>query len=191
MSAEYFEELYRADPDPWDLAESAYERAKYAATIAALPRGPVGSALEIGCSIGVLSALLAERCGTLRAIDSAPRAVAQARRRLEGLDHVRVENRRAPDEMPEGPFDLVVCSEVLYYGDRALLEETWAAVRDAVAPGGSALAVHWGGPVRHYPLSGEDVHAHLAADHEGFVHALSRRRPEYLLDRFDRAGALA
>jgi protein-L-isoaspartate O-methyltransferase len=189
MSAEYFEELYRADPDPWDLAGSAYERDKYAATIAALPPGPVGSALEVGCSIGVLSALLAERCGALWAIDSAPRAVAQARRRLEGLGHVRVEERRAPDEMPEGPFDLVVCSEVLYYGDRSLLEETWSAVLDAVAPGGSVLAVHWRGPMRHYPLSGEDVHAHLATGHAGFAHALSERRPQYLLDRFDRAGA--
>ncbi len=191
MSAEYFEELYRADPDPWDLAGSAYERAKYAATIAALPPGPIGSVLEVGCSIGVLSALLAERCGTLWAIDSAPRAVAQARRRLEGLDHVRVDRRRAPDQMPAGPFDLVVCSEVLYYGDRALLAETWCAARDAVAAGGSVLAVHWRGPVRHYPLSGEDVHAHLASHHEGFGHALSRRRPRYLLDRFDRVAAAA
>ena len=189
MSAEYFEELYRADPDPWDLAGSAYERAKYAATIAALPPGRVGSAIEVGCSIGVLSALLAERCDALWAIDSAPRAVAQSRRRLEGLDHVRVERRRAPDEMPEGPFDLIVCSEVLYYGDRAWLEETWSAVRDAVASGGSVLAVHWRGPVRHYPLSGADVHAHLSSDHEGFAHALSERRPQYLLDRFDRPGA--
>lgn len=189
MSAEYFEELYRADPDPWDLAGSAYERDKYGATIAALRAGAVGSALEVGCSIGVLSALLAQRCDTLRAIDSAPRAVAQARRRLAGLDHVSVERRRAPDELPEGPFDLVVCSEVLYYGDRALLAETWSAVRDAVAPGGSVLAVHWRGPVRHYPLSGEDVHAHLAADHDGFAHALSQCRPRYLLDRFDRTDA--
>lgn len=186
MSAEYFEELYRADPDPWDLAGSDYERAKYAATIAALPARPVGPALEIGCSIGVLSALLAERCDTLRAIDSAPRAVDQARRRLAAVGNVLVERRRAPDELPEGPFDLVVCSEVLYYGDRALLEETWSAVRAAVAPGGSVLAVHWRGPVRHYPLSGEDVHAHLTGHHEGFAHALSQSRPQYLLDRFDR-----
>lgn len=188
MSAEYFEELYRADPDPWDMGSSEYERAKYATTVAAIGDRPVAAALEVGCSIGVLGALLAERCESLLAIDSAPQAVERARSRTAALGHVRVEQRRVPDEMPTGPFDLVVCSEVLYYGDRELLEETWRAVRRAVAPGGSVLAVHWRGPVRHYPLSGEDVHAFLRDRHDGFAHAISQAHPRYLLDRFDRAG---
>lgn len=189
MSAEYFEELYRADPDPWDMAGSDYERSKYAATVAAIGDRPVGDALEIGCSIGVLGSRLAERCARLLAVDSAPRAVATARERLATLPHVTVERRRVPDEMPAGPFDLIVCSEVLYYGDRALLEETWRAVRAEVGPGGSVLVVHWRGPVRHYPLSGEDVHAFVRAGHEGFTHALSQAHPRYLLDRFDRVAA--
>lgn len=186
MSAEYFEELYRADADPWSLATSDYERDKYAATIDALEGRRYGRGLEIGCSIGVLSALLAEWCDSLLVVDSAPRAVAQAAERLAGLDGVTVERRRIPDEMPAGPFDLIVCSEVLYYGDAPLLDATWRAVRDAVAPGGSVLAVHWRGPVRHYPLSGDAVHAHLRADHDGFALARSEQRPMYRLDRFDR-----
>lgn len=186
MSAEYFEELYRADPDPWDMAGSDYERAKYAATLAALGDRPVGRALEIGCSIGVLSGMLAARCDRLLAVDSAPRAVAQARERLAGRDNVTVERRRAPDEMPVGPFDLIVCSEVLYYGDEGLLDATWRGVMEAVADGGTVLAVHWRGPVRHYPLSGADVHAHVRERHEGFAHVLSEEHPGYLLDRFDR-----
>ena len=40
MGAEYFEELYRADQDPWDLATSDYERGKYDLTIAALGERP-------------------------------------------------------------------------------------------------------------------------------------------------------
>lgn len=189
MSAEYFEELYRADPDPWDMAGSPYERDKYAATIRAIGDREVGDALEVGCAIGVLSTLLAERCATLLALDSAPRAVEQARARLRGAGNAVVERRSVPEQMPAGPFDLIVCSEVLYYGDRDLLDRTWAAVRAAVGPGGSVLAVHWRGPVRHYPLSGDDVHEVLRARHEGFVHAISDERPHYLLDRFDRAPA--
>ncbi|MGL6044624.1 MAG: SAM-dependent methyltransferase, partial [Sandaracinobacteroides sp.] len=58
----YFDALYRDDPDPWRFATSGYEAGKYAATMDALPRGRYGSALEVGCSIGVLTAELARRC---------------------------------------------------------------------------------------------------------------------------------
>jgi SAM-dependent methyltransferase len=187
MSAEYFDELYRADPDPWSLATSAYEREKYATTVEALDGRRYAAGLEIGCSIGVLTALLSERCETLVAVDSASEAVARARRRVAHLDHVVVERRRIPDEMPDGTFDLVVCSEVLYYSDRPLLAETWRAVRAAVAPGGTILAVHWRGPVRHYPLSGDAVHTFLAEDHAGFARVRSQEWPMFRLDRFDRA----
>ena len=55
MGAAYFEELYAADHDPWDLATSAYERDKYEATMAALEGRRFASALEVGCSIGMLT----------------------------------------------------------------------------------------------------------------------------------------
>lgn len=186
MTAAYFEELYRASPDPWDLATSPYEADKYAATVAALGDRRFADGLEVGCSIGVLTGLLAARCDRLLAMDAAPAAVAAARERLAGVPGVTVERRRAPDELPAGPFDLIVCSEVLYYLDLPLLREAWGRLRDALAPGGALLAVHWTGPVRHYPLSGEAVHAHLRADHAGLAHAVACRRPDYLLDRFDR-----
>ena len=78
MSAEYFDELYRADPDPWDLATSDYERRKYAVTIDALDGRRFARALEIGCSIGVLTERLAPWCDDLLAVDAAPRAVEAA-----------------------------------------------------------------------------------------------------------------
>ena len=36
LPADYFAAIYARDPDPWRFAESDYERAKYAATLAAL-----------------------------------------------------------------------------------------------------------------------------------------------------------
>lgn len=62
--------------------------------------------------------MLADRCGELLAVDVSERAVAAARERLEGLDHVRVKRRTLPEEMPGGQFDLIVASEVLYYFPR-------------------------------------------------------------------------
>ena len=58
MTLTDFEQRYRADIDPWGYATSAYERAKYAATLAACGAGPFGHALELGSSIGVFSAAL-------------------------------------------------------------------------------------------------------------------------------------
>ncbi len=72
---EYFEQLYVRDPDPWRFATSGYERDKYAATLAALPNRRFASGFEVGCSIGVLTRQLAERCDALLAADGSPTAL--------------------------------------------------------------------------------------------------------------------
>ncbi len=59
LSTEYFDDLYQKNEDPWDFETSAYERDKYAATLAALPNAHYQNAFEIGCSIGVLTQQLA------------------------------------------------------------------------------------------------------------------------------------
>ena len=74
--------------------------------------------LEAGAPIGVFTDMLANRCDGLLAVDVSERAVAAARRSLTGRRHVRVERRTLPEEMPHGPFDLIVSSEVLYYFPR-------------------------------------------------------------------------
>jgi SAM-dependent methyltransferase len=187
MGAAYFEALYAADEDPWDFTTSAYERAKYDRTVAALGDRRFARGLEAGCSIGVLTARLAERCDRLLAVDVSPLAVARARERLAGAPGVAVERRALPEEMPVGPFDLIVASEVLYYWDAGLLASGWRALRDALAPGGCLVAVHWRRPVRHYPQAGDAVHDAIGADAGGLVHAVSERTADYRLDRWDRA----
>jgi SAM-dependent methyltransferase len=187
MSAEYFDELYRADPDPWDLATSDYEYDKHTATIAALEGRRYRSTLEIGCSIGVLTRRLARCSDSLLALDASAHAVAAARSRVAGLPGVRVERRSAPEQMPSGPFELVVCSEVLYYWDGPSLSPLWELLRGIVAPGGSILAVHWRGPVLHYPQGGDDVHELLRASPGDLVVGRSEVRPSFRLDRFDLA----
>lgn len=181
----YFEDLYAADPDPWDFATSAYEREKYAHTLAALEGRRYRRGLEVGCSVGVLTEQLAECCDDLLAVDVSERAVAAARQRLGARPRVRVQRRTLPEEMPDGPFELIVCSEVLYYWGRDLLLEGLARMRERVEPGGSLLAVHWRPRTATYPLQGEEVHA-LAAEHLGMDRSLSEVHDRYLLDRFDR-----
>ena len=87
LKPEYFDALYTADPDPWNFAASPYEQAKYALTLNAMPKPRYRSALEVGCSIGVLTRLLASRCDTVvadrRRSNSARRGETQMRRSAE------------------------------------------------------------------------------------------------------------
>ena len=82
LTVSYFDALYAASPDPLDFETSPYEAEKYAATLAALPRPRYRRALEVGCAIGVLTALLAPRCDALLALDGAEAALDRARRRV-------------------------------------------------------------------------------------------------------------
>ena len=124
LQREHFEARYAADPDPWDFETSAYEHDKYARTLAALgdrryARGLRGGLLDRRLHRDARRALR-RRCSPST---SPQAAVDAARERLAAHDHVRVERRTLPSEWPAGPFDLVVCSELLYYWDRATLEE--------------------------------------------------------------------
>ena len=55
LDPDYFKGMYATEADPWRFATSAYERDKYAATLAALPRSHYVSGLDVGCSIGVFT----------------------------------------------------------------------------------------------------------------------------------------
>lgn len=158
LPASYFEDLYRRDPDPWRFATSDYERDKYAATLAALPRARYGRVLEVGCSIGVLTGALAPRCDALLSLDVVEEALEQARARLAERSHVRFERRRVPEEWPEAeaPFDLVLLSEVIYYLDRDDVGRLARVLSGSLAEGADIVAVHWTGET-NYPLSGDEA----------------------------------
>ncbi len=159
----YFDQMYAAAGDPWGLATRWYEARKYALSLALLPDERYGEAFEPGCSVGVLTALLAARCGHMLAWDASAAAVRAAAARTADRPNVQVGRGAIPGDWPPGQFDLIVFSEVLYYfaGDRLdqVLDRGVASLR----PGGTILAVHWRHPVADYPRSGDDVHQVLAA----------------------------
>ena len=181
LTREDFEALYSSDPDPWRFETSAYEHAKYAATTEALQGHRFKSALEVGCSIGVLTARFAEHCDTLLAVDAAQTAVDLARARLTGSSNVIVERRELPEDFPKGPFELIICSEVLYYLDPPAFDAMLDAITRELT--GSLLAVHWRHGTSSYPLRGDEVHERLAGRFG--TSAYTAITPDYILDRFD------
>src|SRR5688572_17283513 len=121
LRGEFFDDLYAKDPDPWDFETSPYEAAKYAATVKALEGRRYTRALEIGCSIGVLTAALKHHADELLAIDVSASALDAARVRNPT---VSFERREIPEEFPDGKFDLTIASEVVYYLDAPALRAT-------------------------------------------------------------------
>jgi hypothetical protein len=154
---QYFVDLYASEADPWRFATSSYERRKYALTVDALSIERYRNAFEPGCSIGVLSELLAPRCERLLATDIVPSVVEEASRRLEPYGNVVVENRAIPECWPDGEFDLIVLSEIAYYFDAVTLAAITDRVVQSTESGAQVIAVHWRGET-DYPLSGDEAH---------------------------------
>jgi LmbE family N-acetylglucosaminyl deacetylase/SAM-dependent methyltransferase len=172
LPVEYFDTLYARHDDPWLFEARWYEKCKRALTMGALPRDHYGSVLEVGCSIGLLSAELAVRADRIHAIDTADHAVAATRARVAGYPGVIVEQHDFPKEIPAGPFDLIVLSEVGSYLDAESLEHSLRNLLAALAPGGELLLCHWHHEVEDYPLTGDAVHraADALAGVERFIH---------------------
>lgn len=181
LGRDYFDDLYQRNPDPWAFATSAYEHAKYEHSLAVLGDRRFSAALEVGCSIGVFTAMLGPRCERLCAVDVSAVAVEAARERCAEIASVSVARRSLPEQTPHGPFDLVVCSEVLYYFAEPLLGEVLEALSARLAPEGLLLAVHWTRPTRTYPLGGERAHE-LVRGHGRLRSLHGESRPDYRLD---------
>ncbi|MCU1363508.1 MAG: methyltransferase type 12 [Acidimicrobiaceae bacterium] len=180
----YFESIYAANSDPWNFETSSYERSKYEATMAALPRARYESAFEPGCSIGVLSEMLAPRCQRLLATDIVTGALVQAAERLKGHRHVRIEERAIPEEWPRETFDLIVLSEIAYYFDEATLGDVMRLVIGSTWVGAHVIGVHWRGET-DYPLRGDRVHE-LISETELLVPLIHLGGDEFVLDVWER-----
>jgi cyclopropane fatty-acyl-phospholipid synthase-like methyltransferase len=165
MPDDYFDRMYAGNDDPWQLSTRWYEQRKYAMTMALLPHRRYRHAFEPGCSIGILTELLAHRCDHVTAVDVAGVAVrtADARLRDAGFrSQVTLALSSLDEAWPPGPFDLLVLSEVAYYLQADALATVLRRERRALQPGASVVAAHWRHAVADYPLSGDEAHAVIA-----------------------------
>ncbi len=146
----HLDALYAQGDDPWDFRSSPYERAKFAATVAALPRARYGSALELGCGNGELARRLAPRCDAYVGLDAVATALEAAREAVPGGRFVP---GYLPCDLPEGEHGLVVLSEILYFLDADGIASTIRQI-DRRWPGADVVCVTWRGPSGN-PLEGE------------------------------------
>ena len=92
----YFDSLYGANPDPWGFREREYERNKYEDTLAALDGHRFRRGVEVGCSIGELTARLGSSCEDLLGVDIADAPLKLARERNAGAPHIHFARMALP-----------------------------------------------------------------------------------------------
>ena len=171
------EALYAHGDDPWNFRRSEYERARFAATLAALPRKRYRSALELGCGNGELARRLAPRCDAYAGLDAVETALEAARRAVPGATF---HQGFLPCPLPVGEHDLVVLSEVLYFlGPDGI--DALAAELDRRWPDADVVCVTWRGPSGN-PLEGEAALALFLAATEGRRAETARLDPSYRID---------
>lgn len=188
LEAAYFDGIFEHDDDPWELASSDYEAAKFDATHDALAGRRYARALEVGCAHGVLTEKLIGLCDALVAVDISSKARARTRERIGDRPGLELALMAFPKQVPDGaPFDLVVLSEVAYYWSFVDLERAGEWLRTDVAPGGRIILVHYLGET-DYPQSGDEAVETLWRILDGdFVVEANERHERYRLDLWRRA----
>jgi predicted TPR repeat methyltransferase len=178
----HFEQLYRSNPDPWGFQTSVYEQTKYRDSLDVLAGRHFASGLEVGCSIGVLTRMLASRCDGLLGVDIVEAPLAAARARCAGVSQVRFERMHIPQDWPDEQFDLIVLSEVLYFLSPDDIHHCVRRVMDTLLPGGAVLLVNWVGETDD-PSSGHTAPDYFIACTKHRLNiAYQRQHPNYRLE---------
>lgn len=138
----HFEALFRESSNPWQH-ESAYETTKVRQTLNLLPDVSDKRALEVGCGEGYMTRQIAARVKHLVAIDISSTALKRAARLCDGIDNVEFRQLNFVKDSLGERYDLIVCSEVLYYcPDCSVLRKVARQLAVSLRSGGFLLLTH-------------------------------------------------
>ncbi|QXT39044.1 class I SAM-dependent methyltransferase [Gymnodinialimonas ceratoperidinii] len=149
VARDHLNALYAETSDPWGFAHSTYEQGKFAATRDALSRRRYASAFELGCGNGQLARHLVGMCDSYTGMDAVETALEAAR---ETVPTARFVQGYYPCPLPEGDYDLLILSEILYFLDPDSLTRLAKEVA-ASWPRAEVLCVSWLGETEN-PLQG-------------------------------------
>jgi SAM-dependent methyltransferase len=93
--------------------------------------------LDVGAGIGTFTELLAPLCKLVVAVEADPGFASSLERRFGSKDNVQVVHADAETSLPDGPFDSIVCFNVLEH--IAADDEALTSFRRRLAPGGALL----------------------------------------------------
>jgi len=137
-----FENKFRVNIDPWNYTHSRFEWVKRQMLLRACGPSKYGRVLELGCAIGETMRVLARLSLRLVAVDASPTALSEAARRAPRDRRIRFHRAILPGQMPRGPFDLIVVSELIYYLRPHYLKPLADRIFAALAPGGMTVVLN-------------------------------------------------
>lgn len=185
-----FEAMYRADPDPWEVGTSWYERRKIGLVLSSLRREHYAQAWDAGCGTGHLAAALAPRCAAVLATDASPEAARLTAARTADWPGVVTAMSVLPAPPPEAiKPDLIVLSEVLYYLSEVDRHATYDLVTEVATPDADVVAVNWALRCDGYRLPGVGAQRELgdALAARGWARLVTHTDEEFLLGVWSRA----
>jgi SAM-dependent methyltransferase len=140
----FFDDLWLRG-DPWELETSSFEHERYTHLLDMLDQPRYGRVLEIGCGAGTFTRRLARLADQVLALDVSSEAIAKAQSGHSDLRHVefRAANIMDYNLKEEGPWDLIVMSETVYFLGwlYSFFEVSWLASEmfEATRSGGQTL----------------------------------------------------
>jgi SAM-dependent methyltransferase len=152
---EFFDHLWRTG-DHWALETSPFERDKYAAQLKRIGDRRYHNVLEIGCGSGLFTRALAGVADRVVALDVSAVAIERARAGGDGAGNIDYRVADVMDYNPtdDGPLDLIVMSETVYYLGwlYTFFNLGWMAslLFDATSDGGRLLMTNTHGGLKSY-----------------------------------------
>lgn len=138
----YFNWRYRG-ADPYEVTTLADERDKYGKIVEALSvKEKFENILEVGCGEGHLTRMIAHKGDRVVAVDISDLAISRAKKNLAELKNVTAKRFDILADDPGETFELVLCSEVLFYFEPDQLPGVVERIKGWVKPGGYVALIH-------------------------------------------------
>ena len=138
-----FEHKYRKHGDYFGYQTKPYEKLKYERTLELMKQWRTGSdsALEIGCSVGVFTAMIVPEFGRITAVDIASEALELTRKQVQDAKTVAYAQSDLLSLKPDQTFDVVFCAEMLMYIREKDGAEACRVLDGCLKPGGIIIEV--------------------------------------------------
>ncbi len=139
----YFNQVYSNKTNPWSY-HLEVQQERYRSALEFLDEvelaGKIPRVLEIGCSEGAFTQLLALRCDSLLALDISSVALERAQERCSELRQVQFHEWNLSQDPAPGVFDVITVMDVLeYYHSPAALRAARDKIVAMLVPGGYLL----------------------------------------------------